>query len=121
MRVGVGIDDIAIYVPRLYLEIADEDHSDKPTEFSTARRTDPSKYLRGIGISKMSIPDTHQDSAVLAANAIFDLMERNNILPTNLARIDTATETGVDESKAVAAYVHGMLEQKYGKGSLRKT
>ncbi len=120
MRTAVGIDDMAVYVPRLYLEIADEDHPDKPTEFSSARRTDPSKYLHGIGIAKMSIPDTYQDSAVLAANAIFELMERNNILPANMARIDIATETGVDESKPVAAYVHGMLEQRYGKGALRK-
>src|SRR5207245_10642791 len=40
---------------------------------------------------------------------------------SSLARIDIATETGVDESKPVAAYVHGMLEQKYGKGSLKRT
>ncbi len=37
------------------------------------------------------------------------------------ARIDIATETGVDESKPVAAYVHGMLEQKFGKGSFKRT
>jgi hydroxymethylglutaryl-CoA synthase len=121
MRAAVGIDDIAVYIPRLYLELADENRPENPTEFSTARKSDPSKYLHGIGIAKMSIPDTYQDSAVLAANAIFDLIERNNVHPSSLARIDIATETGVDESKPVAAYVHGMLEQKYGKGSLKRT
>ncbi len=120
MKNAVGIDDIAVYVPRTYLEIANEDHPDKSTEFSEARKSDARKYLLGIGIAKMSIPDTYQDSAVLAANAIFELMERNDILPANVARIDIATETGVDESKPVAAYVHGMLEQKYGKGALKK-
>jgi hydroxymethylglutaryl-CoA synthase len=69
----------------------------------------------------MSVPDTYQDSAVMAANAILELMERNSIGPGRLARVDIATETGVDESKPVAAYVHGMLEQKYGKGSLNRT
>ena len=121
MKTTVGIDDIAVYIPRLYLEIAKADHPDTPTEFSEARKSDPRKYLHGIGIAKMSIPDTYQDSAVLAANSIFELMERNDILPSNVARIDVATETGVDESKPVSAYVHGMLEQKYGKGSLKKS
>jgi hydroxymethylglutaryl-CoA synthase len=119
--IPVGIDDIAVYVPRLYLELADEVHPDKPTEFSQSRKMDPSKYLHGIGIAKMSIPDTYQDSSVLAANAIYELIERNRIAPSDIARIDVATETGVDESKPVAAYVHGMLEQKFGKGSFKKT
>jgi hydroxymethylglutaryl-CoA synthase len=110
-----------VYVPRLYLELADEAHPDKPTEFSQSRRNDPSKYLHGIGIAKMSVPDTYQDSSVLAANAIYELIDRNQLPPKDIARIDIATETGVDESKPVAAYVHGMLEQKFGKGSFKKT
>ena len=121
MKTPVGIDDISVYIPRLYLELAHEEHPDRSTEFSTARKTDPAKYLHGIGIAKMSIPDTYQDSSVLAANAIYDLIQREQIRPADIARIDIATETGVDESKPVAAYVHGMLEQKYGKGSLRQT
>jgi hydroxymethylglutaryl-CoA synthase len=120
-KMPVGIDDISVYIPRLYIELANENHPDKPTEFSTARRTEPSKYLNGIGIAKMSIPDIYQDSSVLAANAIYDLIQRNNLRPEEIARIDIATETGVDESKPVAAYVHGMLEQNLGKGSLRQT
>jgi hydroxymethylglutaryl-CoA synthase len=121
LRIPVGIDDITVYVPRLYLELADEAHPDKPTEFSQSRKNDPSKYLHGIGIAKMSVPDTYQDSSVLAANAIYELIDRNQLSPKDIARIDIATETGVDESKPVAAYVHGMLEQKFGKGSLKKT
>ncbi len=121
MRKAVGIDDITVYLPKLYLELANEEHPDKPTEFSVARKTDPHKYLQGIGTAKMSVPDTYQDSAVLAANAIYEVMEKNNILPEKVGRIDVATETGVDESKPIAAYVHGMLEQRYGKGTLRKT
>ena len=105
----------------MYLELADENHPDKATEFSQSRTSDPAKYLHGIGIAKMSIPDIYQDSSVLAANAIYELIERDKLSPTDIARIDIATETGVDESKPVAAYVHGMLEQKFGKGSFKKT
>ena len=53
MKTLVGIDDIAVYVPRLYLELADEQHPEKPTEFSRIRESDPAKYLHGIGIAKM--------------------------------------------------------------------
>ena len=101
--------------------MADENHPDKPTEFSQSRNSDPAKYLHGIGIAKMSIPDIYQDSSVLAANAIYELIDRDKLLPAEIARIDIATETGVDESKPVAAYVHGMLEQKFGKGSFKRT
>ena len=103
------------------MELADENHQDKPTEFSQSRNSDPAKFLHGIGIAKMSIPDIYQDSSVLAANAIYELIDRDKLLPAEIARIDIATETGVDESKPVAAYVHGMLEQKFGKGSFKRT
>src|SRR6266487_4462339 len=116
MRSAVGIDDIAVYIPRLYVELADENRPEKPTEFSTARKSDPSKYLHGIGIAKMSIPDTYQDSAVLAANAIFDLMERNNVQPASLARIDIATETVVTNSNLSPPKFTECWNKSMGKG-----
>ncbi len=110
MRTAVGIDDIAVYIPRLYLELADENRPEKPTEFSLARKSDSSKYLHGIGIAKMSIPDTYQDSAVLAANAIFELIERNNIHPASLARIDIAKRTSGVEYKFACVSTADALE-----------
>ena len=57
---AAGIDDISIYIPRLYLDAGD---------FAKARGLDPDKLERGLGIGQMAIVDTNQDPACLAANA----------------------------------------------------
>ena len=65
-----GIDDIAIYIPRLYLDA---------TDFADARGLDPVKLQKGLGISQMAIVDANQDPACLAANACLRVMEKNNL------------------------------------------
>ncbi|MEW6589084.1 MAG: hydroxymethylglutaryl-CoA synthase [Thermoproteota archaeon] len=105
---AAGIDDIAVYIPRLFVDSAD---------FAIARGLDPAKLKQGLGISKMAIVDTNQDPACLAANACLKLMQRNNISPKDVGRLYVATESALDESKALNSYVIGMLEQVYGQDS----
>ncbi|HEU4605237.1 MAG TPA: hydroxymethylglutaryl-CoA synthase [Nitrososphaera sp.] len=104
----VGIDDLAIYVPKLYLDYKD---------FAEARGIDPQKLEYGIGIKKMALADTNQDSACMAANACLKLMQRNRLHPEDIGRVYVATESSLDESKAMNSFVVGMLEQIYGEGS----
>src|SRR6185503_13681810 len=104
----VGVDDLAIYVPKLYLDYKD---------FAEARGIDPQKLEHGIGIKKMAIADTNQDSACMAANACLKLMERNNLHPEDIGRLYVATESSLDESKAMNSFVVEMLKQIYGEGS----
>ena len=104
----VGIDDLAIYVPKLYLDYKD---------FAEARGIDPQKLEYGIGIKKMAIADTNQDSACMAANACLKLMQRNHLHPEDIGRVYVATESSLDESKAMNSFVIGMLEQIYGEDS----
>src|SRR5918911_490468 len=104
----VGIDDLAIYVPKLYLDYKD---------FAKARGIDPQKLEYGIGIRKMAIADTNQDSACMAANACMRLMQKNHLHPADIGRLYVATESSLDESKAMNSFVIGMLEQIYGDGS----
>jgi hydroxymethylglutaryl-CoA synthase len=101
-----GIDDIAIYIPRLYLDAGD---------FAKARGLDPEKLERGLGIGQMAIVDTNQDPACLAANACLRVMQKNKLTPDEIGRLYVATESAFDESKAMNSYVIGMLEQVYGK------
>jgi len=100
-----GIDDIAIYIPRLYLDAGD---------FAKARGLDPEKLERGLGIGQMAIVDTNQDPACLAANACLRVMQKNKLTPDKIGRLYVATESSFDESKAMNSYVIGMLEQVYG-------
>ena len=103
-----GIDDIAIYIPRLYLDA---------TDFADARGLDPVKLQKGLGISQMGIVDANQDPGCLAANACLRVMEKNNLSPDDIGRLYISTESAFDESKAMNSYVIGMLEQVYGQGS----
>ena len=103
---AAGIDDISIYIPRLYLDASD---------FAKARGLDPGKLERGLGIGQMAIVDTNQDPACLAANACLKVMQKNKLTPDKIGRLYVATESSFDESKAMNSYVIGMLEQVYGK------
>ena len=100
-----GIDDISIYIPQLYLDASD---------FANARGLDPAKLERGLGIGQMAIVDTNQDPACLAANACLKVIQKNKLTPDQIGRLYVATESSLDESKAMNSYVIGMLEQVYG-------
>jgi len=102
---AAGIDDIAIYIPQLYVEASD---------FARERGLDPVKLERGLGIGQMAIVDTNQDPACLASNACLKIMQKNKLTPDQIGRLYVATESSFDESKAMNSYVIGMLEQVYG-------
>ena len=105
---AAGIDDISIYIPKLFVDASD---------FAVARGVDPAKLQRGLGVSQMAIVDTNQDPACLAANACLSVMQKNKLSPDDIGRLYVATESSLDESKAMNSYVIGMLEQVYGEGS----
>ena len=105
---AAGIDDIAIYIPRLYVDAAD---------FADGRGVDPAKLQKGLGVSQMAMVDTNQDPACLAANACLRIMQKNKLSPEDIGRLYVSTESSFDESKAMNSYVVGMLEQVYGQGA----
>ena len=105
MRMVAGIDDIAIYIPKLYLDASD---------FASARGLDPVKLQKGLGVSQMAMVDANQDPACLAANACLKIMQKNSLKPDDIGRLYVSTESSLDESKAMNSYVIGMLEQVYG-------
>jgi hydroxymethylglutaryl-CoA synthase len=108
----VGIDDLSVYVPKLFLPTAEE--------FAASRSIDPAKLTKGIGIERMSIPDVHEDAATMGAMSMLDLMKRNDLLPDQIGKIYVGTESGVDEAKAIGTYIIGMLEKIYGAGSFEE-
>jgi len=111
VRTDVGIDDLSIYFPKIFL----------PTtgEFSNSRNIDPAKLIKGIGIERMAIPDAHEDAATMAAMALLDLMKRSDLKPEQIGKIYIGTESAVDEAKAIGTYVIGMLEKIYGIGTFQ--
>ncbi|NJK82981.1 MAG: hypothetical protein HC912_03340, partial [Saprospiraceae bacterium] len=102
--VNVGIDDMSIYIPKLYLPIA---------TLAKVRQIEYDKLNKGLGLTNMAIPDVHEDAATMAANAVAELIDKNHLHPNVIGRIYLGTESGLDGAKPTATYVTSMLHQKY--------
>ena len=98
---GVGIDAIGVAVPRRYLDLED---------LARARGVDPAKYIHGLGAREMSVAEPGEDTVSLAAAAARRALEIARRDPRELGLLVVGTETGVDHSKPVASFVHGLLE-----------
>jgi len=100
-----GIDAIAYDIAKIHLPIQSLAH---------ARNIDPEKLEKGLGLLKMTLPDTHQDAVVFGANALTRLITDNNIDPTEIARVYVGTESGIDNSKPIGSFLVSLMEQKFG-------
>jgi hydroxymethylglutaryl-CoA synthase len=100
----VGIDDLAVYVPQLYLPIA---------ALTKARALEYDKLHKGLGLTALAMPDVHEDPATMAANAVLELIEKNKLNPCKIGRLYVGTESGLDGSKPIGSYVLGMLTQHF--------
>jgi hydroxymethylglutaryl-CoA synthase len=99
MKTRVGIDALAVAVPRRYVDLED---------VARARGVDPAKFTVGLGAREMAVAEPGEDTVALAAQAAERVLAR--VDRDSLGMLVVGTETGVDHSKAVASYVHGLLE-----------
>tara|TARA_B100000900_G_C20574244_1_gene714632 strand:+ start:369 stop:1742 length:1374 start_codon:yes stop_codon:yes gene_type:complete len=98
-----GIDAIDYYIPPISLPIE---------ELANARKIEAAKLEFGLGLKQMSVPDVDEDTASMAANALLQLIQNNNIDPRKIGRIYLGTESGLDASKPSATYAVGAVEEK---------
>lgn len=96
--VSVGIDALSFYAPAYYLDLR---------VLAERRGVDPNKYLVGLGQERMAVPPPDEDIVTMAASAARPLLDLCD--PARLTWLIFATESGVDQSKAAATYVHGLL------------
>lgn len=106
----IGIGDIALHIPRPMMPL--------DTIIARYRRRDPQRALamersRGrTGQVSIRFPQCWEDTATMAAQAASRLLERlESDEVASLRYLVVGTETGIDQAKPVAAYVHGMLQQ----------
>lgn len=100
-----GIDAIAFQPGSLVMDLE--------KVFAKGRGEDPEKYTKGLGLKEISLPDTNEDIVTLGATAALKLMERENLKPDDIGRIDVATESSFDRSKPVSTYISGCLEEHF--------
>lgn len=111
----IGIDDMSLYVPTLFLELSD---------LAVARGIAYEKLKHGLGLERMAVPDVHEDAATMAAEAVLELFKKNNLNPKDIGRIYLGTESALDGAKPTATYAMAMVEMaltaEYGPRSLRR-
>jgi len=97
--IPVGIDALSFYTPSYYLDLR---------ALAAQRGVNPDKYLIGLGQERMSVAPPDEDVVTMAASAARPLLDLTD--PGRIEWLIFATETGVDQSKAAALFVHGLLD-----------
>ena len=105
IKMKVGIDSMSFDIPKIHLPIQ---------TLAENRNIEPEKLIKGLGLTKMSFLDIHQDVVTMAANAVLKLINQEKLNPSEIARIYVGTESGVDSSKPIGSYIVSLLEQKFG-------
>jgi hydroxymethylglutaryl-CoA synthase len=93
-----GIESISFFVPRYYLDLK---------TLAAVRGIDAEKFYKGLGQERMAVPPPDEDIVTMAASAVKSALDG-----VDYRTIDTlmlATESGIDQSKAAAIYVHRLV------------
>ena len=101
---NIGIDDISLYIPKLYLPLS---------VLAEKRNIEYAKLNKGLGLTSMSIPDVNEDAATMAANAVLELIKKNNLNPSDIGRLYLGTESALDGAKPTATYILDMIQQYF--------
>ncbi|KAF5351364.1 hypothetical protein D9758_008055 [Tetrapyrgos nigripes] len=88
----VGLLAMEVYFPRRCISEADLEDFDGVSK---------GKYTIGLGQEYMAWPDDREDINSFALNAVSGLLQKYNIDPKSIGRIDVGTETIIDKSKSV--------------------
>ncbi|KKA28900.1 hypothetical protein TD95_004491 [Thielaviopsis punctulata] len=98
---NIGIKAIEIYFPSQYVEQSELEKFDNVSS---------GKYTIGLGQTRMSFCDDREDIYSMALTAVSNLLEKNNIDPNSIGRLEVGTETLLDKSKSVKS----VLMQLFG-------
>ncbi|MEW6267881.1 MAG: hydroxymethylglutaryl-CoA synthase [Thermodesulfobacteriota bacterium] len=97
---SVGIDQLAVYVPRYVLDLG---------ALARARSVPPEKISIGLGAYEMAVAPPWEDTVTLAANAAQRLFAQGLARPEEVGLLLVATETAVDHAKPASIFVHELL------------
>ena len=95
----IGIDMIGFATSPYVLRLED---------LATARDTDPEKLSKGLLLKEQSVAPITEDIVTLAATAADDILTDEDKEAIDMVIL--ATESGIDQSKAAAVFVHSLLD-----------
>ncbi|HGZ3550369.1 TPA: hydroxymethylglutaryl-CoA synthase [Streptococcus pneumoniae] len=94
----IGIDKIGFATSQYVLKLQD---------LAEARGIDPEKLSKGLLLKELSIAPLTEDIVTLAASASDSILTEQERQEVDMVIV--ATESGIDQSKAAAVFVHGLL------------
>ena len=95
----IGIDKIGFATSPYVLRLED---------LAAARDTDPEKLSKGLLLKEQSVAPITEDIVTLAATAADDILTDEDKEAIDMVIL--ATESGIDQSKAAAVFVHDLLD-----------
>ena len=95
---NIGIDKIGFAAPDYVLDLAD---------LAQARNVDPNKFKIGLLQSEMAVTPVTQDIVSLSAKAAEAILTEED--KQTIDMVIVGTESSVDQSKAAAVTIHGLL------------
>ncbi|HEL2339597.1 TPA: hydroxymethylglutaryl-CoA synthase [Streptococcus suis] len=95
---NIGIDKIGFAAPDYVLDLAD---------LAQARNVDTNKFKIGLLQSEMAVAPVTQDIISLGAKAAEDILTEED--KQTIDMVIVGTESSVDQSKAAAVTIHGLL------------
>ncbi len=97
---NLGIDSYGFCVPTNRLSLS---------QLAIARGQKKDKYLVGLGLKEMAVPDFNQDSTSMSIEAGYNTLRRGNITPNDVDCVIVGTETKAYAVKPDASAVLGAL------------
>jgi hydroxymethylglutaryl-CoA synthase len=98
--VTAGIERLAAYLPTWVLA-ADA--------LARARGVAPEQVTEGLGVRELAVLPPCEDVVTLAANAGARLLAAGAVDPGEIGLLAVGTQSGVDEARPVASFVHELL------------
>jgi hydroxymethylglutaryl-CoA synthase len=95
MGTGVGIERLSFYSPHYYIDL---------NTLAARRGLAPHAFAKSIGQERMAVPPPGEDVVTMAANAVVNAIE--DVDSDAIDMLIFGSETGIDQSKAAAVYVH---------------
>jgi hydroxymethylglutaryl-CoA synthase len=93
-----GIERLHFYTPHYYVDL---------DEVAAARGLPAGTFTKRIGQLQMAVPPPGEDVVTMAAGAAAGAIA--GLDPDTIDMVILGTESGIDQSKAAAIYVHGLL------------
>ena len=104
----IGLSDIEVYIPQPKIELSELVKYRAEQNPSIERKM--RRAVESTGQHSVRFPAVWQDNVTLSAQACSGLCRRTNDL-TGLRYLSVGTETAIDMSKPIAAYVEGALQR----------